>query len=317
MKNMFILALLIFMSCNQKAPNPFLEENHAPVLQSDKKTIVFPEKSIGLEKIKVQPIGTKGQFVSVIAPSHVIASASKEKNGEVRLVLESPAVNELYYNFAQARETRKNHEKNYQRLKDMTAQQAATLKDLRDGERDLQNSKYAENEAENKVRAIGLFPGLIKEIQENMVLLVSDVPENLLSHVEEGEDVDVIFNSFPSEKFIGKVRRIGDVIDSLSRTLKITVSLPNPSGRFKAGMFAKVEFGDFTDNLLSIPIKSIFTSQGKNYVFVSVNERTFVLKEVNVAVYGEDAAGINGGLDPNDKVVSEGVLLLKSIQSGN
>lgn len=317
MKNTLILVLLVFISCNQKTPNPFAEENHAAALQADKKTIVFPEKSLGLEKIKVEAIGTKGQFVSVIAPSHVIASASKEKNGEVRLVLESPAVNELYYNFAQARETRKNHEKNYQRLKDMTAQQAATLKDLRDGERDLQNSKYAENEAENKIRAIGLFPGLIKEIQENTVLLVSDVPENLLSHVEEDEDVDVIFNSFPNDKFIGKVRRIGDVIDSLSRTLKITVSLPNPQGRFKAGMFAKVEFGDFTDNLLSVPIKALFTSQGKSFVFVAANERTFSLREVSVAVYGETAVGINGGLEPQEKIVTEGVLLLKSIQSGN
>jgi len=82
-------------------------------------------------------------------------------------------------------------------------------------------------------------------------------------------------------------------------------------------MFAKIEFGDFNHNIVSAPTSSVFTVDGKNYVFVSSTENTFTLQEVSLSAYGAENVGILSGLKEGDKVVSQGVLLLKRIIFGH
>lgn len=315
-----ILLTLIFLAvgCSEHKADPvYAVENNRPTLGADKKTITFPTESQGLKQFSSQTVGTKGQFVSVIAPSHVIASIFLKNGTFAKTIFENSQLNEHYYNYAQAVENRKNQERNFMRLQEMAKQQAATVKELKDGEKDLLNSKYSELETENKIKAQGFDPSLLKTFKVDTVLLVSDVPEIQLGHVEMGESVDVYFNSYPQNKFVGKVVSIGEVIDPVSRTLKIVTALANPEGKLRAGMFAKIEFGDFNSNVMSIPISSVFTVDGKNYVFLSKGPGVFYLQEVTLSAYGAEEVGVLSGLSEGDLVVKQGVLLLKRIIFGH
>lgn len=314
MKSLSLALLLFFVSCSDHSSNPVHSvENNAPLVSADKKTITFPPKSLGLSQFKFQEVSAKGEFVSVIAPAHVIASLTSEKQNMKKVILESAALNELYYSYAQAVENRKNLEKNFVRLKDMALQQAATVKDLREGERDLLNSKYNEMEFENKLKSTGIFPEVFKDLAPGVIVLVSDVPESQLSSVDKGEDVDVFFNSYALEKFQGKVKALGEVIDPVSRTIKIIVTVTNKDNKLKPGMYAKIEFGDFNHHVMSIPTTSVFTMDGKSFVFVSKDPVTFVLREVVISAYGEGFAGVSSGLTVHEKIVTEGTLLLKRL----
>ena len=318
MKIKYLFLLCFVLACSKEPQDTtFSAENNTPVLSADKKTIVFPAKSQGLKQFSLVAVGKKGQFISVIAPSRVIASLFFQKGKDTKVVFENSELNEIYYNYAQSVENRRNHERNYDRLKDMAKQQAATVKELRDGEKDLLNSRYAEIEFQNKIRAQGFAPEFLKNFKEDTIILVSDVPEIQLSHVEQGESVDVYFNSYPQDKFQGKVHHIGEVIDPASRTLKIVTAMGNTNGKLRPGMFAKIEFGDFNSDALSIPLAALFTVDGKNYVFVSQNETTFSLREVTPSFYGDQVVGIHSGLKEGELVVSEGVLLLKRITFGH
>ena len=319
MKFTLLLTILtLFIACSEKKPDTvFSVENNRPELASDKRTITFPQQSQGLKQFSMQPVGMKGQFVSVIAPSHVIASIFLKNGTFSKTIFENSQLNEHYYNYAQAVENRKNQERNFVRLQEMTKQQAATVKELKDGEKDLLNSKYAELETENKIKALGFDPALIKTFKSDTVLLVSDVPEIQLGHVEMGESVDVYFNSYPQTKFVGKVVSIGEVIDPISRTLKIVTALPNLDGKLRAGMFAKIEFGDFNSNVMSVPITSVFTVDGKTYVFLNKGPGVFFLQEVTLSAYGAEEVGVLSGLSEGDIVVKQGVLLLKRIIFGH
>lgn len=312
-----IFLLLIITACSKETPdNTYSVENNRPELSADKKTIVFPEKAQGLKQFTRVAVGKKGEFISVIAPSRVIAAIFPRKGQDPKVVFENSELNEIYYNYAQATQNRKNYERNYERLQEMHKQQAATVKELRDGERDLLNSRYSEIEFQNKVRAQGFDPKFLSS-KSDTVILVSDIPEIQINHVEMEENVDVYFNSYPQDKFSGKVIHIGEVIDPVSRTLKIVTSLPNLNGKFRPGMYAKIEFGDFNSQAMSLPLTSLFTVDGKNFVFVAVNDHSFALREVTPSFYGDQTVGIYSGLKEGEMVVSEGVLLLKRIIFGH
>lgn len=312
-----IFLLFIITACSKEAPDTtYSVENNRPELSADRKTIIFPQKSVGLKQFVRVPVGKKGEFISVIAPSRVIAAIFPRKGQDPKVVFENSELNEIYYNFAQATQNRKNYERNYERLQEMAKQQAATVKELRDGERDLLNSRYSEIEFQNKVRAQGFDPKFLTS-KTDTVILVSDIPEIQINHVEMEENVDVYFNSYPQDKFSGKVIHIGEVIDPVSRTLKIVTSLPNLNGKFRPGMYAKIEFGDFNSQAMSLPLTSLFTVDGKNFVFVAVNDHSFALREVTPSFYGDQTVGIYSGLKEGEMVVSEGVLLLKRIIFGH
>lgn len=312
-----IFLLFIITACSKEAPDTtYSVENNRPELSADRKTIIFPVKAQGLKQFTRVPVGKKGEFISVIAPSRVIAAIFPRKGKDSKVVFENSELNEIYYNFAQATQNRKNYERNYERLQEMAKQQAATVKELRDGERDLLNSRYSEIEFQNKVRAQGFDPKFLTS-KTDTVILVSDIPEIQINHVEMEENVDVYFNSYPQDKFSGKVIHIGEVIDPVSRTLKIVTSLPNLNGKFRPGMYAKIEFGDFNSQAMSLPLTSLFTVDGKNFVFVAVNDHSFALREVTPSFYGDQTVGIYSGLKEGEMVVSEGVLLLKRIIFGH
>ena len=47
--------------------------------------------------------------------------------------------------------------------------------------------------------------------------------------------------AYPSETFRGKVVRIGNVVETESRTVEARIEVNNSDGRLKPGMFADVE----------------------------------------------------------------------------
>ena len=66
---------------------------------------------------------------------------------------------------------------------------------------------------------------------------VLDIPERSLELVKAGQKVDIKTAAYPRENFKGTVALVSPEIDQISRMVKARVSIENPAGLLKFGMF--------------------------------------------------------------------------------
>lgn len=90
-----------------------------------------------------------------------------------------------------------------------------------------------------------------------------------VARLEEGRGASVSFAAFPEETFRGRVETINPVVDPDSRTARVTLSLPNPEGRVKPGMYADVALDarQYPDRTL-VPRRAILERDRRTMLFV-------------------------------------------------
>jgi membrane fusion protein (multidrug efflux system) len=67
------------------------------------------------------------------------------------------------------------------------------------------------------------------------------LPQQALADVKEGQQVQVRTDTFPGQRWEGKVSTINPEVDVATRNVKVRATLPNPSGTLRPGMFANVD----------------------------------------------------------------------------
>jgi cobalt-zinc-cadmium efflux system membrane fusion protein len=144
------------------------------------------------------------------------------------------------------------------------------------------------------------------------VWVQADVYEQDLGAVSEGAPARVQVPAYPGEWFPGKVGHVGDVVDPTSRTVKIRCVVPNPDGRLKPEMFAKIEIANASKKkVLSIPSRAVINEGEQAKVVVAGEHNSFRARVVQVGPTVDGAVRVLGGLSPGDKIVTDGALFLK------
>ena len=111
---------------------------------------------------------------------------------------------------------------------------------------------------------------------------------------------------------MARVTRIGDIVDPATRTVKVRFLVSNPDVHLKPEMFASVIlFLDESERGLTVPAKAVFTERSRNFVYVRIADREFARRQVEVLADGSGRLRISSGLKQGEKVVSDGVLLLR------
>ena len=65
--------------------------------------------------------------------------------------------------------------------------------------------------------------------------------ESEIGDIRVGRKATVRFAAFPGENFPGKIAAINPIVDSESKTCRVTVEINNPKLKIKSGMFAFVD----------------------------------------------------------------------------
>lgn len=304
--------------CQQRSDASSLEQlPKRPIVSDDGTTITFPPGSAGLDQIGVTEAREGTVLIPVIAPARVVATISPaiSSPGEI-IIFESPDVTTLYSQYRQSRSNVDLTSKNLARVREMFENQGATSRDINQAETDAANARSSMVEMEGRLRALGFNPAELESVKTQTAWLISDVPETELHEVQKGEDVDIVFSAFPDKKRIGKEAAIGDIVDPVTRTVKVRVTLPNPGGTLIPGMFARVDFGDPQDGVILLPLTAIVTVDATDYAFVQTGKGEFNRRKVTIS----NANGINTvvlkGISGGEKVVTNGAMLLKGLSFG-
>ncbi len=123
----------------------------------------------------------------------------------------------------------------------------------------------------------------------------------------------VAVDAYPSEVFSGAVDFVGATMEESSRTVKIRISLANPGGRLRPGMFAKVRlYPQGARETMAIPLVSVLSDEGRDFVFVHHDGDYYIRRPVTKGRVMGDLVEILAGLQSGQEIVTTGAFILKS-----
>jgi RND family efflux transporter MFP subunit len=142
---------------------------------------------------------------------------------------------------------------------------------------------------------------------------IAEVKERDIAAVKTGQDATFTVLPYPQEQFHGKVVLVGNQVESGSRTLEVRIAVDNADGRLKPGMFADVEITTtILNDALLISDTALQTDGDDQIVFVAQDGNKFEKRVVKLGEEQSDRVQILAGLQPGEKVVTEGSFILKS-----
>lgn len=127
-----------------------------------------------------------------------------------------------------------------------------------------------------------------------------------------GRVAQVTFAAFPGETFVGRIETINPVIDTDSRTARVTVRLPNPDGRILPGMYARVslEARRFPDRIL-VPKSAVLERDRRTMVFVYEGDENRGLAKWNYVTTGLENDSLVEIVDnPDTEMLEPGQIVL-------
>jgi membrane fusion protein, multidrug efflux system len=141
---------------------------------------------------------------------------------------------------------------------------------------DLQRTRLGAPFA-GRVASLRVVPGQWVRQGDELVTVVSldpirvevQVLESEIAHLAPGRTAEVGFAAFPGERFTGRVQSINPIVESGTRTARVTVLVPNPGGRILPGMYARVslEAQRYDDRIL-VPRSAILERDRRTMLFV-------------------------------------------------
>ena len=149
----------------------------------------------------------------------------------------------------------------------------------------------------------------IRIVNTNDLKIVADVPENYLSRVKVGSNLEIVLPEGNNRIITAKVTVVGQVINASSRTFQIEAKIP-PNASLKPNQLAKVHIKDYgIANAITIPINTLQNDDKGKFVMVAANENGKLIAKKRQIVVGElngDQLEVKSGLQTGDQLVTEG-----------
>jgi membrane fusion protein, heavy metal efflux system len=142
------------------------------------------------------------------------------------------------------------------------------------------------------------------------VWVTGNVPEKDTALVTQGQSAEVVFPAYPTELFKGQVLFVSDVLDPDTRRTKVRIAFTNPELRLKPNMFASATFLAPPRSMPIVPTNALVLRNETDEVFVETAPWQFEARHVDIAFQDGDQAVVTSGLQPGQRVVIKGGVLL-------
>ncbi len=235
----------------------------------------------------------------------------------------------------EARESLREQEREYRRMRDLRASKVASQTRLDQAETDLKLGKSRLLAAEAQLGVVeralrdatvsAPFSGLIARRTvsrgefvapgQELFELVSLDPIEVEFHVTEvdsgrvalGQIVGVRVAPFPDETFGASVTFVSPTIDTRTRTLRVKAQLDNPEGRLRPGLFARVDLGiSAREGVPMILEEAILRRADGAVVFRANGENRVERLVIETGVYHDGYVEVVRGLVSGDMIVTRG-----------
>lgn len=148
---------------------------------------------------------------------------------------------------------------------------------------------------------------IISIADTSSLLAKATLGEGQITEVKVGSPATVIVNALAGRKFSGVVTRISPAADLPARTFTAEISVPNPDGILKQGMFAKAEIvGNLKKNALVVPQIALVMREDQKTVYVINQESKVQQQTLKLGYVAGGFAEVLDGVAEGDLIVVAG-----------
>ncbi len=144
------------------------------------------------------------------------------------------------------------------------------------------------------------------------VWIYLDMYEKDIRFVKPGQKVEVSVESYPSEKFSGKVVFIDPVVNPETRTIRVRTEFANRQSKLKPNSYVSATIAVPRVSALVVPTSAIIATGKRTLVWVEVKENMYEPRDVKIASADQGFTAILDGLQEGELVVETGGFLLDS-----
>ncbi|MGO9766711.1 MAG: efflux RND transporter periplasmic adaptor subunit [Myxococcaceae bacterium] len=266
------------------------------------------------------------------------------EKGQPLFLLSSPDLAQAQADYVRAKSGLSQAQKTYARQKDLTEHGIGAQRELEQAEADRTVAQSELERARKRLEQLGVSvdapPGplvvrspiagrvvdlavtggefkndpnavLMTVADLSTVWLTASVQEKDVRKVKVGDEAAAVFSAYPDERFVGKVFSVADLLDLDTRTVKVRVSVDNPEGRFKPGMFATVRFSGTSIPRVVVPSTALVLRGDESFAYVEVAPWVFEPRRVVTGQQQGDVTVITEGLDAGTRVVTTSAVVLQ------
>jgi len=149
---------------------------------------------------------------------------------------------------------------------------------------------------------------IVTLMQVNPVKAVVNISAQYIPLVHEGMDATIIADVYAEEEFKGKVSLVYPVVDPMTRSFKIEITVPNNNIKLKPGMFVRASMFLGEEETFVIPSNVVLQEEGTNNRYVYVNKNG-IARRYKVLIgkrYDEMLEIISDDLGAGDMLVVDG-----------
>jgi len=143
--------------------------------------------------------------------------------------------------------------------------------------------------------------------------LTVEIFEDQLPWLDVGSTAAISLTYFPGEAFHGRVRYIEPEVSEKTRTIQLTLEVPNRGSRLRVGMYATVVFEPVAaSDAITVPSQAVLRTGERNVVIVALGEGRFAPREVRLGPQGDGFVQVLEGLADGDEIVTSAQFLIDS-----
>jgi len=142
------------------------------------------------------------------------------------------------------------------------------------------------------------------------VWVVASVYQYELPLVRTGMAAAIETPFLPERSRAGRVSYVNPYLDPNTRTGEVRLTVPNPRGDLKPGMFVDVTLERDLGTRLAIPVSAVFYEGDRSLVFVDLGGGTLVPRQIDLGAKAGDEVEVKAGIKAGDVIVTSGNFLI-------
>lgn len=143
------------------------------------------------------------------------------------------------------------------------------------------------------------------------VWVVAEVAEADITALRVGGTARMDFPAASAEPMKGRIEFLSPTLNEGTRTLSVRLSLANPRGVLRPGLYGRVVFETAARESITVPREAVVDTGDVQHVFVECHGRVLPRVVTLGSIHG-DRVEVLDGLMEGERVVSSGVFLLDS-----